>query len=66
MEKTSASEKDGFNKKVELGMLKEGHNYIKELAKRLILKQSCISTAQYLFSKCKNLLSFILCVVSHF
>lgn len=53
MDSLSASQKDSIKKPVELNMLKEGLVHIRDLGKRLLLKQSCISTAQYFFSKCK-------------
>ncbi|OMJ90425.1 hypothetical protein SteCoe_7232 [Stentor coeruleus] len=58
MANQSASCKDGIPAAKEAEFLQEGMHFIKEISKRLLLKQATIATAQYYFHKVAFALSF--------
>ena len=51
MESLSASLRDNFTAQKEMEYLQESLKFIQDLGQRLLLTQSCISTAQYYFHK---------------
>ena len=51
MMEPSASLKDNFTVQKEMEFLQESLKFIKDLGLRLLLSQTCVSTAQYFFHK---------------